>query len=752
VDGWIGKRAENAKRLSFVTPSFVSGRRGENRSSPLGRTGLTRRVRPALRAMANPNGARPPPGPAGGGGMSWLDNFKPPSPGPTLGPTADESGTDLGTDVLSGPNSATLSGVTRGTVTRPTPGVESGERENTVESWALETTVEAGALEKTVDPSAETDPETNNATTSEVVIETLKSQSRVARHRAEDAEAALEAMTCKVETLTRLLRESNEAKAEAVFAMEKATTGNEGTEGDASNASHDFFVSPETKKHLDRALAETNATKAELRVCEKSLVTYTKRISSLETDLASAREIARSTGELANQSASYIAELKRKHVGTVRSETELRAELTNARRDVLELRNHTHGLTLEIECLRTETGSHKSRTTQLEKQLSDAEDALRDGKRVSLASSQNAEAFEEVSVKYRDATESLHILKRKLKQANDSVEDAELRATEAELSCEAVKSECAAELERETSLLRERDAAESFAMKERRAAKDDAAPSPESDVDLEQRALRAENALQDALAKLGVLQTEKENQGGVNGGVGTSNDASLPENALTSEQVAQLTLELQTVRQALASAEHSLAATKLLSQSGTGVTESVSEIARLRRCGLRYDALDAEYKALGDRLKIAEDEKQNALRKAKESETDSKIVMERAAVTLEATTQELETLRRKGSGDSGNSGKGESSESSQQLLHVKHVTLKYFDAKTWDEQNQLLPVLAAVQQWDPGEIRNVTKARAMWEPTEVQLVENITKLTEMDLGVRSGTNALTASLGLGSLF
>ncbi len=289
-------------------------------------------------------------------------------------------------------------------------------------------------------------------------------------------------------------------------------------------------------------------------------------------------------------------------------------------------------------------------------------------------------------------------------------------------------------------------------MKERRAAKDDAAPSPESDVDLEQRALRAENALQDALAKLGVLQTEKENQGGVNGGVGTSNDASLPENALTSEQVAQLTLELQTVRQALASAEHSLAATKLLSQSGTGVTESVSEIARLRRCGLRYDALDAEYKALGDRLKIAEDEKQNALRKAKESETDSKIVMERAAVTLEATTQELETLRRKGSGDSGNSGKGESSESSQQLLHVKHVTLKYFDAKTWDEQNQLLPVLAAVQQWDPGEIRNVTKARAMWEPTEVQLVENITKLTEMDLGVRSGTNALTASLGLGSLF
>jgi hypothetical protein len=80
------------------------------------------------------------------------------------------------------------------------------------------------------------------------------------------------------------------------------------------------------------------------------------------------------------------------------------------------------------------------------------------------------------------------------------------------------------------------------------------------------------------------------------------------------------------------------------------------------------------------------------------------------------------------------------------------VTLKYFDAKTWDEQNQLLPVLAAVQQWDPGEIRNVTKARAMWEPTEVQLVENITKLTEMDLGVRSGTNALTASLGLGSLF
>ena len=37
------------------------------------------------------------------------------------------------------------------------------------------------------------------------------------------------------------------------------------------------------------------------------------QVASLSNDLRAAREIARSTGELADQSATYIAELKKKH-------------------------------------------------------------------------------------------------------------------------------------------------------------------------------------------------------------------------------------------------------------------------------------------------------------------------------------------------------------------------------------------------------------------------------------------------------
>ena len=76
----------------------------------------------------------------------------------------------------------------------------------------------------------------------------------------------------------------------------------------------------------------------------------------------------------------------------------------------------------------------------------------------------------------------------------------------------------------------------------------------------------------------------------------------------------------------------------------------------------------------------------------------------------------------------------------------------FLEAPSFDEQQAVLPVLAAVQRWDPSERRAVDKARASyWEPAEKALADRLSALSETDLGVTSAANALAGALGLGDV-
>jgi hypothetical protein len=99
--------------------------------------------------------------------------------------------------------------------------------------------------------------------------------------------------------------------------------------------------------------------------------------------------------------------------------------------------------------------------------------------------------------------------------------------------------------------------------------------------------------------------------------------------------------------------------------------------------------------------------------------------------------------------------RGESESESDFLTretHAKRVTLRFLEAPSFDEQQAVLPVLAAVQRWDPSERRAVDKARASyWEPAEKALADRLSALSETDLGVTSAANALAGALGLGDV-
>ena len=107
------------------------------------------------------------------------------------------------------------------------------------------------------------------------------------------------------------------------------------------------------------------------------------QVVSLSNDLRAAREIARSTGELADQSATYIAELKKKHRALETRERETRAELALKNAEARDVRKNTHDAKLETETFRVETNRLNETIVELKKKLIAAEDALEDGRRES---------------------------------------------------------------------------------------------------------------------------------------------------------------------------------------------------------------------------------------------------------------------------------------------------------------------------------------------------------------------------------
>lgn len=695
-------------------------------------------------AMANQSDTSP------GEGMSWLDNFKPPSPGPGTKPPAYESAIAgyLGTSRDATRDESELSQAGDGyRVTDKAP----------VEVAQVLSVQEPSTLGESTAIANDTQTVTAKAKYSDEDFETMKSELAIHRAAAEDATAILEAMTFKNETLVQLLDEARKEKDAAIDKVYEVMAMEEDGEGDNGKQSDTTANDEETKQKLANAIAETEALKAKVETTEASLKQATHRINSLENDLSAAREIARSTGELADQSATYIAELKKKHRNTETSEKDLRKELQNYTNTAQELRSNNHKSRLEVEGLRTENQKYTVLIAQLEKRLGDAEDSVEDSKSARLMSSNAAAALEEISGKYRDAIDELEVVKRRVRDAEDAASDAELRAQDAEQSAEAVRNECAAELEREMSLLREEQNLRKFSQDRNEG---DASTADTGDCDSvatwTHRAVTAEKALEETVAKLDTLQKQRvpgNEQGfGDRAVIQDEPGPMSPTAVFFSSEITKLKSELSDTNFKLQSTERALETAKLLSRSE--VVESVDEIKRLRECGVRYDELNAEYQSTLRKLKIAEEEKMEFQEKVSAAESDASIVLARAKAAIDEKDLELEEWRKGGGKEcqvDHNSG-GNNATLDTHSRHVKSVTLKFFEAKTWDEQCAVLPVLAAVQGWDPSEIRAVDKARLLWEPTELVIADNIAKMSEMDLGVASSANTLTSSLGLGKLF
>jgi hypothetical protein len=178
------------------------------------------------------------------------------------------------------------------------------------------------------------------------------------------------------------------------------------------------------------------------------------------------------------------------------------------------------------------------------------------------------------------------------------------------------------------------------------------------------------------------------------------------------------------------------------------VTESDAEFAKLIDSGRRALEIETSLETLKRELRAAESSLGEAASRASAAESDARIALERARRAMEEKDAELDALRTRMASFRDSS----VSEFEARLAHVKNATLKYLEAADWDEQSKIVPVLAAVQRWDPSERRRVEKARAAWEPAEVVVLERLRELRAVDLGVASATNALTSSLGLGNVF
>jgi hypothetical protein len=409
--------------------------------------------------------------------MSWLENFKPPSPAPPEQPPPsyeasirddDPSETAKASEIHPSSSAIEEASAARGDPSREAPEPEtdapvaSGPSRRTSGTARPDSDLEPprraeprGASPIAVPSVAEEEKrekreERKDADDDAATIRSLRSEVAVSAAAAEDASAALEAMSLKVDTLARLLDEaSRERDEERRKRMAKEDDASDQSAKKKENEDEDEDAS---RDDVSARLAASESERAELVSKVTRLETH---VTSLSNDLRAAREIARSTGELADQSATYIAELKKKHRALETRERETRAELALKNAEARDVRKNTHDAKLETETFRVETNRLTETIVTLKKKLRAAEDALEDGRRESAGGAAARDELETLREEHRALLDAEKTFARRLRDAEDAAADAELRAADAELACEAVRAEAAAELERETEKLRE---------------------------------------------------------------------------------------------------------------------------------------------------------------------------------------------------------------------------------------------------------------------------------------------------------
>ena len=727
--------------------------------------------------MANAGGN----GSGGDAGMSWLENFKPPSPAPPEQPPPsyeasirddDPSETAKASEIHPSSSAIEEASAARGDPPREAPEPEtdapvaSGPSRRTSGTARPDSDLEPprraeprGASPIAVPSVAEEEKREkreerkDDADDDAATIRSLRSEVAVSAAAAEDASAALEAMSLKVETLARLLdeasRERDEERRKRVAKEDDASDQSAKKKENEDASSRDDVSARLAASESERAELVSKVTRLETRV------------ASLSNDLRAAREIARSTGELADQSATYIAELKKKHRALETRERETRAELALKNAEARDVRKNTHDAKLETETFRVETNRLTETIVALKKKLRAAEDALEDGRRESAGGAAARDELETLREEHRALLDAEKTFARRLRDAEDAAADAELRAADAELACEAVRADAAAELERETEKLQLE--LETRSARGGGGSTRDASPENFTRGDALEE---AERRAREAEARVRALEAERDAE------------ADRPrENAGVSSSSLRVAGHAAQTTEALTSraerAERALEAARLLSRP-SAVTESDAELVRMRDAGKRAAETERRLRETLDALEKSEARARDADVKRSAAESDARVLVARA----EARAKEKErggvflSDERASSADGLKDGKGDErasltsgtatystargeSDESDFLLretHAKRVTLRFLEAPSFDEQQAVLPVLAAVQRWDPSERRAVDKARASyWEPAEKALADRLSALSETDLGVTSAANALAGALGLGDV-
>ena len=505
----------------------------------------------------------------------------------------------------------------------------------------------------------------------------------------------------------------------------------------SSQTQNDVQKTKDELRDVSKQLEASESKRAEL---ESAVTRLETRVVSLSNDLSAAREIARSTGELADQSATYIAELKKKHRAVETREKELRAELDLKNAEVRDVRKNTHDSKLETEHYRVEHEKQTSYIATLEKKLKTAEDALEDervfSERAAVSTLQNElEALREERRALLDASQDFS---RRLRDAEDAAADAELRAADAELACEAVRAEAAAELERETEKLRSSDC--------RRREETSFIAEREKKSSFSRREEDDEDAVVALEEELRARDEGANKTGSAPNPDATKSFSSHSELDEKENETRALRLSLERLTSRAERAERALEAAQLLARPSS-VTESDAELVRLRDAGKRAAETERILRETRLKLEACEARVTDEETKRLSAESDARVLMERmnereARLRL---TEARELERPSVSTATTDS-------SSLRLAHAKAMTLKFLEAPSFDEQQAVLPVLAAVQNWDPSEVRAVDKARALyWEPAEKVLADRLSAIAEVDLGVTSATNALAGALGLGNV-
>ena len=700
--------------------------------------------------------------------MSWLDNFKAPSPAPPEQPPPayeaairddDPSGTAQAPEIdppssstedasaarVDPPREAPEPETDAPTAPEPSPGTSGPARPDP--DLEPPRPAEPPGTSPIAVPSFPEEPKEDDAAAAAAAaadaaaatIRSLRSELAVSAAAAEDATAALEAMTLKADTLARLLDEASSSDAK---------------DASSSQTQNDVQKKKDELRDVSARLETSESKRAEL---ESAVARLETRVVSLSNDLSAAREIARSTGELADQSATYIAELKKKHRAVETREKELRAELDLKNAEVRDVRKNTHDSKLETEHYRVEHEKQTSYIATLEKKLKTAEDALEDervfSERAAVSTLQNElEALREERRALLDASQDFS---RRLRDAEDAAADAELRAADAELACEAVRAEAAAELERETEKLRSSDCRrrEETSFIAEREKKSSVSRREEDDEDAVVALEDAERRARDAEARARALEAElrARDEGANKTGAAPPSDATKPfsSNSELDEkenETRALRLSLERLTSRAERAERALEAAQLLARPSS-VTESDAELVRLRDAGKRAAETERILRETRLKLEACEARVTDEETKRLSAESDARVLMERMNERESSLrlTEARELERTSAPTD-------ETDSSSLRLAHAKAMTLKFLEAPSFDEQQAVLPVLAAVQNWDPSEVRAVDKARALyWEPAEKVLADRLSAIAEVDLGVTSATNALAGALGLGNV-